>query len=178
MPGLLQIKVSPRTRLKGFSAELQRAVDAVSDMAPTWSQVFEPFMAQHMKQQFASQGRAGGKQWAGLEREPRYQAFKRALVGNAPVLRWPSPREQLYPSLVERGHPLHIERRGQERARFGTAVPHAARLEQGGIGPFGEAYPARPILVLGNDRIAVLANLVRADLLARIGKTRRPAVRL
>lgn len=175
---MLTVKVSPKTGLAGWRRRLKRALNAVQDMEPTFDGVFHPFMLAHMRDQFESGGRAGGSPWAGLEGEPRYAAFKRSIVGNAGVLRWPTLNEQLYPSLVSRGSG-HIERSSDAAARFGTAVPHAATLDKGGVGPFGERYPARKILALGPNRASQLYALIKQDVEARIdGRRRRPTIRL
>lgn len=175
----IQISVKVRS-LSGFVSwrrRLKRALVAVQDMAPTFEAIYHPFMLVHMRDQFASGGRAGGSPWADLSGEPRYAAYKRRIVGNAPTLRWPTSREQLYTSLATRG-PGHIERTTGRAARFGTSVPHAAQLEKGGVGPFGEPYPARKILALGTNRTADLFSLIRRDVYARINARRRPTVRL
>lgn len=175
MPITISASVAPKTRAQGFMRRLKTALEVVGDMKPTFERVFHPYMLEHMKDQFESSGGAGGSPWASLDREPLYAAMKRRAVGNAPVLRWPTAGEVLYPSLVSRG-PSHIEKSGAARARFGTAVPHAAQLEKGGVGPYGERYPARKILVLGARRTADLMSLTRHDIEARIAKGRRPRV--
>lgn len=173
----IEVKVRSLSGFVSWRRRLKRAIAAVQDMAPTFEAVYHPFMLVHMRDQFASGGRAGGSPWADLSGEPRYAAYKRRIVGGAPTLRWPTAREQLYPSLATRGQG-HIERSTSRAARFGTSVPHAATLERGGVGPFGERYPARKILALGTNRTADLYDLIRRDVYARILGRRRPTVRL
>lgn len=173
----IEIKVKLKSRaLVGWQARLKRAKAVVQDLEPTFEAIYHPFLLMHMRDQFASSGAAGGSRWADLSAEPRYAAYKRSIVGNVPVLRWPTAREQLYPSLATRG-PSHIERSSERAARFGTDVPHARTLERGGVGPFGERYPARKILVLGTNRSAELYSLLKQDVMARIERTRRPVIK-
>jgi hypothetical protein len=176
MPIQIKATLKPRTKVTGFLRRLARAVEVVSDCKTTFEQIYHPFMLVHMRDQFETGGRAGGNQWASLDREPRYAAYKRRLVGNAPILRWPTANEQLYPSLANPRGTGHLASSSDAAARFGTSIPHAAQLERGGIGPFGEPYPARQILALGPQRSAALFALLKADILARIEKTRRPTV--
>jgi|AntDeeMinimDraft_6_1070357.scaffolds.fasta_scaffold00404_8 phage gpG-like protein len=177
MPINVGIRVSPRTKTTAFLRRLKRAVEVVSDLKTTFEEVYHPFMLVHMRDQFATGGRAGGQQWAGLEREPKYAAYKRNIVGNAPILRWPTANEQLYPSLTNPRGAGHLASSSDAAARFGTSIAHAATLDRGGIGPFGEPFPARPILALGPQRNAALFALLKQDILARVEKSRRPTVR-
>jgi len=179
MPGLIKITAKPRGALKRYQRTLSRAEHVVQDMAPSFDQVFHPYMLAHMQDVFRSGGAAAGRVWRGYEGEPRYGAFKAAVLAQArpQPLRWkPGEKERLFPSLVYEGGE-HVHTTSRSAARFGTAVPYAARLEEGGIGPFGEPSPPRPMLRLDAVGSARLAEVLKTDIFARIGGTTRPKVK-
>lgn len=179
MPGLIKITVAPRGAIQRFARTIASAERVVGDLGPSFEQVFHPFMLSHMRDVFRSGGAAAGATWRGYEGEPRYGAFKAAVLGQArpQPLRWqPGRQERLFPSLTEEGG-AHVHVTGKSAARFGTEIPYAARLERGGTNQFGEPSPARVFLRLDATRSAQLAELLKDDILARVGGTRRPRVR-
>lgn len=179
MPGLLKITAKPRGAIKRYQREFTGAIGVIEDLAPSFDQVFHPFMLAHMRDVFRSGGAAAGAKWRGYDGEPRYGAFKARVLGQArpQPLRWqPGKQERLYPSLTEEGGD-HVHTTGRSAARFGTAIPYAARLERGGVGPYGETSPPRVMLRIDAARTAEMAELLKEDILARIGGTRRPRVR-
>lgn len=144
--------------------------DIIGDMTPTWRGVVGPFMYEHMDRQFRTQGAYGGKPWAGYENEPFYRAYKRAVTGHLKVLRWkPGERERLYPSLTQGLDPDNILEITPTSFRFGTKVPYAADLNRGGVGPFGERYPARKIISFTDAQKNMLFVEIQRDILRRIG---------
>lgn len=161
--------------LAKFAKDMTRAEKVVGDLSQTFDHVFHPFMLRHMRRQFETEGRYGGAPWADYSQEPIYAAAKLAAVGHLRILRWKAGQEQLAPSLLTRGSG-HVELSDRVNASFGTRVPHAAQLEQGGIGPYGERFPPRLILRLPpRDRLE-LVGLIQSDLLARIMLTARPTL--
>lgn len=147
--GLLEVKA----RLAGNEERARGWVELLS------GQLHE-FLLARSREAFASAGASEGAAWAPLE--PAYARYKKARGGGAEILRWYGARERLYPSLTIAAHPDHLFRVSAEGLVFGSRVPHAARLETGGIGPLGEPYPARDVLHLGERSRAHLAQLVGA----------------
>lgn len=179
MPGLLKVTATPRGAVQRYQRTLAGARNALGDLGPSFDQIYHPFLLAHMRDVFRSGGAAAGASWRGYDGEPRYGAFKAAVLGQArpQPLRWkPGERERLFPSLTEEGG-AHVHVTGKSAARFGTEVPYAARLERGGTNQFGEPSPPRVFLRLDATRTAQLAELLKADIIARIGGTRRPRVR-
>ena len=126
-----------------------------------------------IKQQIESQGQAEGTPWPSLEQsEPRWAKLKAALGADPRPLRWrPGERERLVPSLINPRHPLHIFAARGDAQVFGTAVPYAARHQNGtGVNPFGEPIPRRPLVTLSERSRSRLAQLL-AIYIAR-GQTR------
>lgn len=179
MPGLLKITAKPRGALQHYQRTLGRAEQVVQNLAPSFDQVFHPFMLSHMRDVFRSGGAAAGQTWRGYASEPRYGAFKARILAQArpQPLRWqPGKKERLFPSLTSEGGE-HVHVSNSQAARFGTSVPYAARLEEGGIGPFGEPSPARPMVRIDAARTSDLVALLKQDVLARIGGTARARVK-
>ena len=158
-----------------YRRSLQRAEEVVSDMSETFDHVFHPFMLRHMRRQFETSGRYGGAPWAGYDQEPIYAAVKRRRVGHLHVLRGKPGQEKLYPSLTTQGG-AHLWQRSADAASFGTRLPFAQGLERGGVGPYGERFPARLIVRLPPRVQRALEQLLKADLLARIEGRSRPSL--
>lgn len=165
--------IRQRQDAQGFRKRLSQAERVVSDLSETFEQVFHPFMLRHMKRQFETSGRYGGAAWADYSQEPIYAAAKQRITGHLRILRWKPGQEQLAPSLMTQGG-LHVARSEPGHAEFGTRVPHAGQLERGGVGPYGERYPARLILFLPSRDRLELVGLIKADVFARIQDGRRP----
>lgn len=145
--------------------------EVIGDLAPTFRSVVGPFMTQHMRAQFSSEGAYGGSPWAGYDAEPKYRAYKRAILGHLSILRWQKggPYEILYPSLTALGHPANIFRVNPNSVVYGTSVPYAEDLNKGGIGPFGERYPAREIIAMTGQQKTSLFVEIQRDILRRVG---------
>jgi hypothetical protein len=160
--------------LKGSEAldrRLSLAEDVVQDLRPTFEEIAHPWLLNHMRRQFATDGAHGGSRWADYSREPKYRAYKKSLVGHTDILRWEKGgREQLYPSLTKKGDSLHVWRASHKGIRFGTRVDHAERLTQGGTGPFGEPYPGREIFSLTRRQRSDFVREIQRDIIRRFGR--------
>lgn len=167
---LYNIKIGVRGDAQ-VSRRLGLAYDVLGDLQPVFDAAMHPFMLTHMKRQFASDGAYGGAPWALYAREPKYTAYKIALVGHLTPLRWQKggPFERLYPSLVDKSHPEHVWKSDGKGASFGTRVPHAASLNEGGVGPFGERYPARKIIAMRNESRKELISAIQREIVQQFG---------
>jgi len=137
---------------------------SMSKRASNW-QVLAPrihdFILVREEQLFATGGASEGKAWAGYGAEPKYKAWKQAVLGDLTVLRWKGGKaERLYPSLVDPRSPHHVFRKGSDGVTVGTSLPYADRLHRGGKNMFGEAFPARPLVGLGARSTGRLAQLI------------------
>ena len=153
-------------------ARLGLAADVIGDLRPVWRETAHPWLLDHMEQQFGSAGRHGGKPWDGYHSEPKYAAYKRAMVGHLDVLRWQKggPFEWLYPSLTKRLHHSQVFIAKPSSMAFGTAVPHAKRLTKGGIGPFGERYKGRDIMAMSNGQRRNFIRAIQRDIVSRVSR--------
>jgi hypothetical protein len=123
----------------------------------------------YAREQFRTQGRAGGQPWADYSGEPKYRAYKLALGASPQVLRWePGKQERLYPSLTDPRDRNHVWRVGGKSVAFGSALPYVARIEQGGTGPFGERSPARRLLPMASAIRRRVNEAIAADLRSRM----------
>lgn len=116
------------------------------------------FMYQY-KISFDTQGRAQDERWTDYRREPKYEAFKKAITGEVKVLRWKGS-DRLYRALTSRGSSDQVFIVSQEGATFGTSLPYADDLMRGGVGPFGEKFPARKFMALGKKGTKLLSKLL------------------
>lgn len=136
------------------------AAEVVGDLTHEWENVVAPWFLDHMRQQFESQGEHGGEPWAAYNQEPQYAAVKSSIFEEEGVdgkisdfiLRWVPGQERLYPSLVRSGHSHHISQFGEMEASFGTSLPYADRLIEGGTGPYDEPYPGRDMLAVTDEQ--------------------------
>jgi len=176
MPGLITID-QRGDGVRKFAQRLRLASVVVQNLAPTFDQILHPYMQRHMERQFQSDGRYGGATWAGYGGEPQYRAFKRSIGASMRPLRWlPGRQERLFPSLTSKG-PYSVRETRRDSASYGTKLPYAKQLEVGGVGPFGEAFPRRKIISTLPDQRAQMIELIRQDIMARIGGAQRPRVR-
>ena len=111
-------------------------------MAVALATVVDEEMRNIIKEQFSSEGAAGGSagKWPALE--SRYAARKKKLVGDKTILRF---KDRIYRSLVQRGRALPkvgTTSRGF-RHWYGTRVKHAQYHQEGG-GPHN--LPQRKII--------------------------------
>jgi len=119
------------------------------------------FLLIRERELFDSGGASEGKAWAGYGAEPKYKAWKQAVLGDLTVLRWKGGKaERLYPSLVDARSPHHVWRTGSDEVAMGTSLRYAERLHRGGTNMFGEPMPARPLVGLGPRSVGRLAQLI------------------
>ena len=158
-----------------FERWLGLAADVVGDMKPIFDTVVRPFVLEHLEKQFETLGAHGGKPWASLASEPVYMAQKRAMLGAELAkkpLWWSPDRERLRPSLVLPGHKDQRWESSATRAYFGTAVPYASSLINGGIGPYGERYPGRAIFSMSQAQRKGLVTLIQRAVIKSVGADR------
>lgn len=138
-----------RDKLKKLSDNVRRIL---TDFDAIHENVTRPHMRNHVEEMYDSSGAHAGAEWMDYEEsgETKYAAFKQAVVDGpnaTKLLRWEDGMERLHPSLTNPSHPLHVERMNGAEFVFGTRVDYAYRLAViGGINPFDEPYPPRPIL--------------------------------
>jgi len=119
-----------------------------------------PFLLQHTEAVFDQKGDPTGTSWKGYGGEPDYRKFKADILDMSNpedrLMRWKDKgdmKEYLYPSLTDPMHNLHIFRVQGMKAIFGTRLGYAKRLAQlGGVNPFGESYPPRPLLQMSENQ--------------------------
>ena len=120
------------------------------------------FMLRRAEDLFRTQGASEGVKWPGYSGEPKYTAYKKAHGVPLARLRWEGgDKERLYPSMTRAQHPEHVFRRTPKGISFGTRVPYARRLhEGGGKNQFDARIPARPIAVAGVKTRGKLAEMI------------------
>ena len=161
--------------MKGLREEIQQqklASELLADLSWLYDEVSHPWWVRHLRSQIETQGVHGGDPW-NFANEPRYRAFKERAVGHDDVFRWEPGREQIVPSLTEIDHPMHDWTAKPLGYSLSTSAPHADVFE-GGIGPFGEPYPARDPFRTREDQLAELDALEQQainDKLREIGLT-------
>lgn len=173
MTKLVTISVGVRGE-KEVSRQLGLSAEVIGDLRHVFEESALPFMLDHMKKQFATEGAHGGSKWAGYDKEPKYRAYKRASVGHLDILRWDKggKYERLYPSLTGKGNKFSVRESGRSRFRFGTRVPYATRLTRGGTGPFDEPYPGRRIIRMRNSQKSELVRSIQRGIVSRFGAER------
>ena len=139
--------------LRGMEHRIERWTDA----APR----IHDFLLVRQEELFASGGASEGQRWADYGQEPKYKAYKQAVLGDLTVLRWKGGKnERLYPSLVDPRRPNHAFSVGSNEVAMGTSLKYAKRLMRGGKNMFGEPMPARQLVGLGNRSTLRLAQLL------------------
>ncbi len=153
----------PGVDIDGLDAT-RRVFELFQQRIDTWTRVAPRLHDWTIRRQidlFRSQGRSEGVAWAGYQAEPKYKAFKQAVLGDLTVLRWKGGKsERLYPSLVDKRNSEHVYQVGSNAVVVGTKVPYADRLQRGGKNQFGESAPGRPIAIMGDRSRAKLAQLL------------------
>lgn len=97
---------------------IARFADGVSDYRPIWPVIADEFYAEE-KEQFATQGAAGGEQWAPLS--PAYAAWKEAHYPGQPILQ----REgDLVASLTSASDPNAVNVQARKLLTLGSRVPY------------------------------------------------------
>lgn len=165
---LLSLSIGVRGE-RAVSRRLGLLSSAIGDMTHVFRKSVHPFMIKHSLKQFETAGAHGGEKWPGYENEPKYRGSKKAMVGHLEVLRWERGNERLFPSIVARTHPEHVFRSTAKTATFGTRVPYAKRLNEGGIGPFDEKYPPRKIFAMTRGQKKELITTIQRAILEEVG---------
>lgn len=128
-------------------------------------------LLQRARDAFRTSGRSEGQAWADYSSEPKYKSYKAALGADPRPLRWvPGSMERLMPSLTNPRDPSHLWSLSGGKASFGSSLPYLARIESGGVNQFGERFPGRRILPASPGLRREVAQAVRKDLYARIGR--------
>lgn len=132
---------------RGLEAEIKILRQVVKDPRPTLNQVVYPYLREHIQRQFETSGAHGGGPTWDFSGEPIYARQKTSLLGKnlgSKPLVWEAGDAQLLPSLTNPQHPNAIFRLEPSRLVVGSNLPYAeALLSTGGIGPYGEPFPAR-----------------------------------
>lgn len=121
-----------------ISRQCRTLSGALRDVSQLWREVVHPWMVQHWRLQFDTAGGHGGRPWAPLE--PKYAA---AQQGDSLTPLEVNTSARLEPSFVDPVNPAHFFSSSKNAMQAGSPVPYAGTLGTGGIGPFGESYPAR-----------------------------------
>lgn len=132
-------------------------------------EVTSPHMDSHIRAMFARQGAPAGLNWADYSGEPKYEAYKRKMIGKDNpadyLLRWhPPAKERFYPSLTDPTHSEYVEFVQGKAYERGTLVPYAYEIAvTGGVGPFGERFPGRPVLEHSDDNLREYQDKVNGE---------------
>lgn len=155
--------------------EFRRAIGLRLEVLDSWKPIFDevvhPYVLEHMRKQFRTEGRHGGAPWAGYHQEPKYAQYRANLVGDAPILSWTPGNMVLRPSFTRSAHYLHVYRATDTKVTIGSSVPYAPRLNRGGTGPFGEAYSGRTIMAMKRSQKTGLVREVQRAVQAHAGKS-------
>lgn len=162
--------------IKGVEG-VQKRLDQIKQRSTDWTQAapsLHAYLIRRMDRNFQTEGRSEGITWPKYGAEPKYRAFKRAMVGHLDVLRWEKggKYERLYPSLTNQQHADHVwSQEGRTTMKYGTTVPYAGSIEQDHQGPFGEISPAREWSHIGRTTTDGVVEIVRRWIL--LGKVER-----
>lgn len=132
--------------------ETRGRFDETVERTKKWTQLapeMHAFLLAEQREFLRTNGQSQGTQIPGYGSEPEYEAAKFAKTGDTTPLRWKGGEERLYPSLVDQGHPEHKYEVTSAAIEFGTSVPYAERIQQGGTNQFGEPAPPRQVVVTG-----------------------------
>jgi|AKVG01.1.fsa_nt_gi hypothetical protein len=154
-----------------MSRTLGVAREAIGDMSDVWRDVVHPYLLEHLAKNFDTLGRYGGDPWKSLKGEPKYYAYKKALLGQEladKVLWWDEEGERLRPSLIDSGDKDHRFTATPTSMFFGSAVDHASSLIEGGTGPFGESFPGRNIFAMTQSQRKGLITLIQRAIIDKV----------
>lgn len=158
--------------LSGVIRELKVLTNVVRDTRPTLNQVVHPYIQRHVRLNVKTLGAHGGGPIWDFSGEPIYEYRKTARLGadlGSKPLHVDPEHAELIPSLIEPGHPDSMFRLTADSIIFGSLNDHAEKLLMtGGIGPYGERFPARNPFVMTAGQRAELADLVQHDLSRRL----------
>lgn len=154
--------------LKEIRLAIEEIRDDIADMRPIWQEYGVFFAVNYLRRQFATEGREGKKPWAGYSREPKYRAYKKAMVGHLDVLRWQKggPYERLFQSFTQSSSPWYQEQISKKSFFVGSKLPYADDVQNNTTGPFGEPSPARSITHLPESHLKDFGSTVASVLLS------------
>jgi len=101
------------------------------------------------KKQYATSGKYGGKPWSGYGGEPKYAAYKLALVGHTRPIEWSVKPGSLHHALTKPSSALRSWTAGKGTQTLTIRAHFLDRLESGGRNFFGERFPGRAIFPNG-----------------------------
>ncbi|MFB6374631.1 MAG: hypothetical protein ABEN55_16255 [Bradymonadaceae bacterium] len=145
---MIEMSLGVGDGLQAFRRQIGLMKDVVDSWRPIWTDVVHPWLLEHMRKQFETEGRHGGKPWAGYQNEPIYAEYRARLIGDVKILSWEKGNMRLRPSFTDKSHPEHYFRATDRAVTIGSSVPYANDLNQGGVGPFDERYPPRIIMAM------------------------------
>ena len=163
---MISVSVSLRG-VKETRGALNRVSRVISDMRPTVRRVRRDLVVL-LQQHVATQGRSGGTPWRGYSGEPKYRAWKQATTGHLDLLVMDRANPVVLPSVT--GGAFHPTRISRDGLSFGTRHPFAVALHDGGIGPFGEPYPGRPLIAITSAQADGLVDTMVQSIQERIAK--------
>lgn len=124
--------------------QMDRGIDrfshGVSDYRPIWPLVEDDFYAQ-VKDQFKSEGAAGGEKWQALTDE--YAGWKAVKYPGKPILQRTG---DLYKSLTSGSDPNAVKREERKTLTLGSSVPYAIYHQS--PAPRKSTLPRRPEIML------------------------------
>jgi len=121
---------------------IARFADGVTDYREIWPSVAEEFYADE-KDQFATQGAAGGEAWAPLS--PAYAGWKEIKYPGQPILQRTG---DLYRSLTSKGDPNSVFVAARKALTLGSRLPYAIYHQS--IAP-RKVLPRRPEIQLSPE---------------------------
>jgi len=130
--------------------------DAMRSQKELWRDVVHPWMVGHWRLQFNSAGGHGGQLWAPLE--PQYAEAQRALGDSlVPLESSAGILEASFTDPTSRHHKLVIQSR---KLMVSSTLPYSGTLATGGVGPYGESFPARdPRVMTPAQRLEIEAQI-------------------
>lgn len=164
----MPLKVTAGNGFRGMEADLRLMQQEVQDPRPTLNSVVYPYMVAHIEEMFRTSGQ-GAWNFGG---EPIYQRNKvarnGARLGAKPLLVDPA-HALLLPSLTDPRAPFAIFRLERKRLVIGSSLDYAEDLlVNGGVGPYGEPFPARNPFLLTPQQQQELGDEIEFDLRRRL----------
>lgn len=135
----------PTKRLRALAVAAEQSTQGEGWAYSLWAKQAQ----EHLKRVFD-----GDNQWDRYSSEPKYRAYKLALVGHDKPGRWLPGRERLAPSFFDAQSPWHLMKIEQGRLLIGSKLSYAQQFFSGGRNQFGEVQPERPIVTSDETRAA------------------------
>jgi|GEM_PF-730631 len=130
---------------------IARFAEGVGDYRPIWPVIADDFYAEE-KEQFASEGSAGGEAWTPLS--PAYAGWKEVHFPGMPIMQRTGDLER---SLTSAGDPNSVRVETRKALTLGTRVPYAIYHQS--LDPRTK-LPRRPIIMLTNAfKAATMRNI-------------------